>query len=84
MLFNAKPRAPDDRRQLDGEPPRGWKERRRTTERRLLEIEEHEVSESDWLMYFGSAKPNEPVSPVSTVVETLAETAADILGNARD
>ena len=84
MANNSNPRATHDRRQLDGEPPRGWKERRRTTERRLLKIEEHEVSESEWLMYFGSAATKEAESTTSSAAETLEEAAADILGNVRD
>jgi len=44
-----------DRRQAEIGPPEGWKERRRTTERRIPTIEECEVSESEWLMFFGKA-----------------------------
>lgn len=42
-----------DRRQDDDGPPSGWKDRRRSTERRIPTIEEYEVSESEWLMFFG-------------------------------
>ncbi|MBS1161984.1 MAG: hypothetical protein H6R15_4403 [Proteobacteria bacterium] len=52
-------RQKDDRRQQDIGPPSGWKERRRTTERRIPTIEECAVSESEWLMYFGkTTAPN--------------------------
>lgn len=47
-----------DRRQDEVGPPSGWKDRRRRTERRIPEIDECEVSESEWLAYFGgAAKP---------------------------
>lgn len=49
-----------DRRQDDIGPPSGWKDRRRSTERRTPTIEEYEVSESEWLMLFG--KPPTPGS----------------------
>ena len=45
-----------DRRQEELGPPNGWKERRRRTERRFPEIEEHTISEDEWLQYFGTAK----------------------------
>ena len=37
----------DDRRDRDVGPPEGWRERRRSVERRLPEVEE--VPFSDWL-----------------------------------
>ena len=37
-----------DRRQEDWGPPTGWRERRRTTERRLPEVREDEVSEAEF------------------------------------
>ena len=47
-----------DRRQDEVGPPSGWKERRRRTERRIPELDECEVSESEWLAYFGgTGKP---------------------------
>ena len=45
----------DDRRQEELGPPTGWKERRRRTERRFPEIEEHTISEDEWVQYFGTA-----------------------------
>lgn len=44
-----------DRRQNEFGPPSGWKDRRRRTERRIPELDECEVSESEWLAYFGAA-----------------------------
>lgn len=44
-----------DRRQDEIGPPAGWKDRRKTTERRIPAIEECEVSESEWLMFFGKS-----------------------------
>lgn len=84
MAKNIKPRASQDRRQHEGEPPRGWKERRRSTERRLLQVEEHEVSDSEWEMYFGSAPTKAADSMSASAADTREETAAEILGNVRD
>lgn len=44
-----------DRRLEELGPPSGWKDRRRRTERRIPEIAVCEVSESEWLLYFGGA-----------------------------
>lgn len=43
-------RSPEDRRQSDGAPPAGWKERRRTVERRLPVA--GTLSEAEWLHHF--------------------------------
>lgn len=59
MYTTTNRRRPNDRRQSDLGPPSGWKDRRRTTERRIPVIEERQVSESEWLTYFGkSITPN--------------------------
>ena len=42
-----------DRRIEDLGPPSGWRDRRKRVERRIPVIEEIEVSEAEWLMYFG-------------------------------
>ena len=39
----------DDRRNVDAGPPAGWRERRRTVERRLPQVEELELSEEEFL-----------------------------------
>ncbi|PKO33394.1 MAG: hypothetical protein CVU34_12625 [Betaproteobacteria bacterium HGW-Betaproteobacteria-7] len=55
-----------DRRQDEVGPPSGWKDRRRRTERRIPELDECEVSETEWLAYFGGAdKPAQPASGVA-------------------
>lgn len=53
MTINNERRHADDRRQQDSGPPAGWRERRRNTERRLPELEECELTEEDFLLYFG-------------------------------
>ena len=68
-------RVGDDRRDIDLGPPPGWKDRRRSTERRMPAIDEFEVSEAEWLRYFGPAKPAET---------TITEATADIFARARD
>ena len=43
-------RCRDDRRHRDAGPPQGWRERRRSVERRLPEV--RELAFSDWLAQF--------------------------------
>lgn len=43
-------RSPDDRRGQEVGPPNGWRERRRSVERRMPEV--REVPFSDWLAQF--------------------------------
>lgn len=38
----------EDRREIDLGPPNGWKERRRTVERRLPNVEEDAISDQEW------------------------------------
>lgn len=53
MSDKSERRACADRRQLEMVPPCGWKDRRRRTERRIPELSECQVSEAEWLAYFG-------------------------------
>ena len=46
-------RCATDRRHTDYGPPSGWRERRRRTERRLPTLAEEELTESQFLVYFG-------------------------------
>lgn len=77
MNKEQKERAASDRRDDDQGPPCGWKERRRNAERRIPSVEETEMSETEWLSYFGSPQPKTAAS------EQTHEIAADILGKAR-
>lgn len=43
-----------DRRADDGEPPMGWRERRRTVERRMPIVKEDEISQSEWFKRMAS------------------------------
>lgn len=38
----------NDRRKEDGEPPLGWRERRRQVERRMPTVKEDEISQNEW------------------------------------
>lgn len=49
-------RAVHDRRTAEGEPPAGWKERRRSVERRIPELLEDEITELEWVVYFARWK----------------------------
>jgi len=46
-------------------PPEGWKDRRRQTERRLPEILESVVSESEWQTYF--CRPEKAAPPLAAL-----------------
>ncbi len=71
-----KTRAAKDRRDDDLGPPGGWKDRRRHTERRIPTVEEQNMTEDEWLNYFGtpSAAPQ---------VTQADEAAADIFDKVR-
>lgn len=42
-----------ERRRQDSGPPAGWRERRRSVERRRPDVGMVQVSDSDWEKYFG-------------------------------
>ena len=69
-----------DRRQEELGPPQGWKDRRRRTERRMPEISEFVVSESEWLSYFGAARS----APLTANMLASGEVAADIFDGIRN
>ena len=69
-------RAQGDRREKDIGPPPGWKERRRTTERRLPKMEEREVSESEWQLYFGHYRSGSATTTADRTTTSLTEEAA--------
>lgn len=62
-----------DRREEEIGPPSGWKDRRRRTERRMPEIGECEVSESEWLEYFGTVDKSSLANDVLPGSEIAAE-----------
>ena len=78
MKNNGERRTLNDRRDEDYGPPRGWRDRRRTTERRIPEIAEQRISESEWLFYFGNPRP------AVAMQGAASESAADILDKIRD
>jgi hypothetical protein len=92
---NSERRARLDRRLRDAGPPAGWRDRRRSRERRLPEMHEETVSESEWEMYFGRYHQVNPDGSVvhathlsTTVVTTIVSTsssdeAADIFDRHR-
>ena len=74
-----------DRRLRDIGPPKGWRERRRSTERRMPTVEEAAVSEDDWQKYFGNyAQATTTVTPPSAPHDATHEIAAEVLSKARD
>lgn len=75
MRTKREPRDTADRRQEELGPPQGWKDRRRRTERRMPEIREFAVSESEWLSYFGAVRS----TPLAA-----GEVAADIFDGVRN
>jgi hypothetical protein len=78
MAVSIERRKRSDRRLSDYGPPQGCCERRRRTERRLPELVEATMSDSDWERLFGRI-------PVATTVSVDAQDqAADIFGRARD
>lgn len=69
-----------DRRQDEIGPPSGWKDRRRRTERRIPALDECEVSESEWLAYFGgTSKPS-----IATGGVISSELASEVFDRIRE
>jgi hypothetical protein len=52
MSASSNRREKQERRHTEAGPPAGWRERRRSVERRLPSVEETEISETDWHAYF--------------------------------
>lgn len=78
MTVSVERRQRKDRRNSDDGPPKGCCERRRHTERRLPELVEATISDSDWERLFGRI-------PVATSVSVDAlDQAAEVFGRARD
>lgn len=78
MATDKERRSCDDRRLDDYGPPRGWKERRRRTERRIPKIEEQVISESEWLLYFGAVAPATPsITPAIEIASTILDKVRD-------
>lgn len=72
-----------DRREDDVGPPSGWRDRRRHVERRIPEIEEHELSEEEWAEYFLAPK-KKPAPEEGPSEETCdAERPEPAFGEAR-
>ena len=71
-----------DRRIIDCAPPHGWKDRRRTAERRIPEIVELDVSDAEWAQYFGDVAK---VRAQALVVNSLQlDKASEVLNRIRD
>lgn len=56
MSSDATKRKSEDRRNEDIGPPNGWRDRRRTVERRLPAVEEAVISDAEWHAYFVAGK----------------------------
>ncbi|MBP8195321.1 MAG: hypothetical protein KAX60_08145 [Azonexus sp.] len=59
MAVKNEKRSGDDRRQREAGPPNGWRERRRSVERRVPEVEE--IPFSEWLAHL----PSKELAPTS-------------------
>ncbi len=78
MPNNPERRVRIEQRQRDIGPPKTCGERRKKAERRLPSLEEAEMSDSEWQLYFGNLqKP-------SVINDARMEHAAAIFGRARD
>lgn len=58
-------RADKDRRQEDLGPPQGWRERRRSVERRMPEVQEDAISRSEWDRHYAVYMANHAAAVVS-------------------
>lgn len=67
----------DDRRANDLGPPSGWRERRRTVERRLPTIEEGTVSLREWHQHFLAFVAQRKSAAEMLVQQTALETFPD-------
>ena len=74
MTSEQKERAAADRRDDDLGPPVGWKDRRRTTERRIPSVEEATISEDEWLAYFTPHPTDEAATAHEAAAESLDKT----------
>lgn len=63
-----------DRRTEDGEPPLGWRERRRQVERRMPTVKEDEISQNEWFKRMASflAQRRAKKEAISRAFESLA------------
>jgi hypothetical protein len=82
MTHSQERRTRHDRRMVDCSPPQGWKDRRRTAERRIPALVEHEVSDAEWALYFGGITK----APAQTLVTNTLQLdqASEVLNRIRD
>jgi hypothetical protein len=82
MTNSQERRNQHDRRLIDCAPPQGWKDRRRTAERRIPELVEQEVSDAEWAQYFGGVAK---ARAQALVVNNLQlDNASEVLSRIRD
>jgi hypothetical protein len=75
MSASASRRKSDDRRTQDVGPPSGWRDRRRTVERRLPTVEETELTDDIWHQYFVASKQK-----VENLVDDVLHAGGEQLG----
>lgn len=51
MIVRQESRSADDRRSDETGPPLGWRERRRSVERRMPSVKEDEISREEWVKH---------------------------------
>ena len=81
MTVSMERRLSGDRRRHDGGPPAGWRDRRRSVERRQPAVGTVQVSEDDWERYFGNSR-SKAATPAAE--DTLTDAAAGVFGRIRD
>lgn len=82
MTNSQERRNRQDRRLVDCAPPQGWKERRHTAERRIPEIIEQEVSDSEWARYFGDKAKTQVQTLIANTLQI--DKASEVLSRIRD
>lgn len=76
MNKQQRTRAAHDRRDTDAGPPSGWKDRRRNAERRIPAVEETNISEDEWSLYFGAGAAKRAQTTLAVGDDIAAEVLA--------
>ncbi len=82
MTHSQERRNRQDRRLVDCAPPQGWKDRRRTAERRIPDITEQEVSDAEWARYFGDKAKTQVRTLIANTLQI--DKASEVLSRIRD
>lgn len=83
MNTHQQRRTGGDRRARDIGPPSGWRDRRRSVERRAPEVGELAVSDDDWAKYFGGMVRPQAANVFAETGNAL-DTASAVFDKVRD